>query len=34
MQAGEKTFVWVLQIMVPGPPHYAFMCYFTPESDK
>lgn len=33
-QAGETSFVWVLQIMVPGPPHYAFVCYFTPGSDK
>lgn len=34
MQAGETSFVWVLQIMVPGPPHYAFVCYFTPAADK
>eukprot|EP00903_Cladosiphon_okamuranus_P015669 g14470.t1 len=33
-KAGETTFVWVLQIMVPGPPHYAFVCYFTPGSDN
>lgn len=33
-QAGETSFVWVLQIMVPGPPHYAFVCYFTPETEK
>lgn len=32
-QAGESAFVWVLQLMVPGPPHYAFVCYFTPEDD-
>lgn len=33
-KAGETSFVWVLQIMVPGPPHYAFVCYFTPGVDK
>eukprot|EP00752_Nemacystus_decipiens_P007751 g6928.t2 len=33
-KAGETSFVWVLQIMVPGPPHYAFVCYFTPGSDN
>ncbi|CBJ29444.1 conserved unknown protein [Ectocarpus siliculosus] len=32
-KAGETSFVWVLQIMVPGPPHYAFVCYFTPAAD-
>ncbi|CAM9860779.1 unnamed protein product [Discosporangium mesarthrocarpum] len=33
-EAGEKTFVWILQIMVPGPPHYGFICYFTPEKEN
>ncbi|CAM9908395.1 unnamed protein product [Scytosiphon promiscuus] len=33
-KAGETSFVWVLQIMVPGPPHYAFVCYFTPGTDN
>ncbi|CAM9411107.1 unnamed protein product [Phaeothamnion confervicola] len=30
-QAGETSFTWILQIMVPGPPYYSFVCYFTPE---
>ncbi|CAM9152802.1 unnamed protein product [Hapterophycus canaliculatus] len=34
MKAGETSFVWVLQIMVPGPPHYAFVCYFTPATEN
>ncbi|CAM9570680.1 unnamed protein product [Laminaria digitata] len=33
-EAGESTFVWVLQIMVPGPPHYSFVCYFTPGTEN
>jgi Protein ENHANCED DISEASE RESISTANCE 2, C-terminal len=29
--AGHKEFVWAVQIMVPGPPHFAFVAYFTPR---
>ncbi|CAM9201243.1 unnamed protein product [Chrysoparadoxa australica] len=31
--AGERGFVWVWQIQVPGPPHYSFVCYWTPVDD-
>ena len=31
-QRGEKSWVFVMQIMVPGPPHLAFVAYF--EGDQ
>ncbi|KAG5186764.1 hypothetical protein JKP88DRAFT_353873 [Tribonema minus] len=31
--AGDTTFVWAVQIMVPGPPHIACVAYFTPRDE-
>jgi hypothetical protein len=31
-QRGEKTWVFIVNIMVPGPPHYSFVVYM--EGDK
>jgi hypothetical protein len=31
-QRGEKTWVFLVNIMVPGPPHYSFVVYL--EGDK
>jgi hypothetical protein len=28
---GDTSFVFVIQIMVPGPPHFAFVVYLTPK---
>lgn len=28
-QRGEKFWAFVLNIMVPGPPHYCFVMYYT-----
>jgi hypothetical protein len=30
-QRGDKRWLFVLQIQVPGPPHFAFVCYYAPR---
>ena len=28
---GDRTWVFVLQIQIPGPPHFAFAAYYVPR---
>ena len=34
LKRGDNTWVCVIQIMVPGPPHFAFVAYFVPRQSK